>query len=864
MPREGNSESSPESDMARSRTTLPLIAPSTAPAEPVGPRVSASVPDHSVTSLPPLGVPVFVIGDVSVDWLEANWCDSRAGKHDFPVWRSQPQVTLLAMLSGAWLLENMLLELAGPEGGIDNPHRYYCYSRPSPTPGEWEPKRRTADSNQYLHTVTELTHYPRGEDIGQGDLCGWSGLTCPSPSLCRRGTEAGRQEGYVYRVNGAAKYYGPQNGNGSSDPGVTCLRQRRAGETEAESRRMAGTERQYSNESWSSPRLVVIFDGDYGFRDDSKRWVSLLPCESEKAKHIHVVVFLRRRLLPTKYDKPQPEVGQTNLWETLAGYYSDRTTVVVSAESLREEEVDLSKSLSWEKTTLDFLSELGRENSVLGALAKVRHLVVRFGVSGAIHHRSKGGTATESLIRLHYDPRYVEGEYRETAQNGHMTGLTAVLTASVARSIADGLVEHGTAARHDTPSEWVDRGIRLGLANARILFCRGFGSTHQQVLRLETEDKWNGRFLSPKAVLESNSVWPPSAPLAVRDVPFDPSNSQFSLLGSARPDDITRIAERIVREGMEKALDWAARTFGLHIPVARFGDYWVVDRQEIESFRSIRNLLQGHRDKQTPLPLSIAVFGPPGSGKSFGVKEIVKGLGNTEDVEFLTYNLAQFATPDDLSLALLPVRDVALGDKLAVVFIDEFDSKLGSVELGWLKYFLPIMQDGEFKHHDKALKIGNPVLVFAGGTSYTYEGFYPGGDEAVTPERRAQKVPDFVSRLRGHVNIRGADKSDAGDDRGYVIRRAVFLRSILWRKYRRLFSTSKESTARLEVSDTVLRALLAVPKYKHGSRSLEAILDMSRLAGASQFDASMLPPNDQLEMHVDAQEFVELLRRRPV
>jgi RyR domain len=59
----------------------------------------------------------------------------------------------------------------------------------------------------------------------------------------------------------------------------------------------------------------------------------------------------------------------------------------------------------------------------------------------------------------------------------------------------------------------------------------------------------------------------------------------------------------------------------------------------------------------------------------------------------------------------------------------------------------------------------------------------------------------------------------------------------------------------------VLHAFLTVPHFVHGSRSIEAILDMCRLTQQRRFTASCLPTPDQLAEHVsDVDDFMDRVR----
>ena len=162
------------------------------------------------------------------------------------------------------------------------------------------------------------------------------------------------------------------------------------------------------------------------------------------------------------------------------------------------------------------------------------------------------------------------------------------------------------------------------------------------------------------------------------------------------------------------------------------------------------------------------------------------------------------------------------------------------------------MQDGEFLDQGAIHPLGRAIFVFAGGTAHSYEKFVPNersenGTEAETWKQFVKaKGPDFISRLRGVLNIPGIDFDPSTPCAASALRRAGILRFQLKEKARHLFDTNET----LQIDEGVLRAFLKVRRFHHGIRSLEAILDMSQLGGSARFDAGSLPHPRQLELHV--------------
>jgi len=567
--------------------------------------------------------------------------------------------------------------------------------------------------------------------------------------------------------------------------------------------------------------IIVLDDANLGFRDHPELWSELLK-EGKKEPWILL-----------KMSRP---IAQGPLFEYLHKKWAERLIVVMGVNDLRRTEVQISRALSWERTAQDLVWELVH-NPHVNALSDCAHVIVSFTTTGALLLTGKKG-------KLFFDPQVAEGMWTQDYPGG-MVGYNSCLIAGIVRQLVLSLDNYDIHA-----------GVQSGLAAMRKLHQEGYGDRTSKSANVQ---------LSFPVKMIANELMKDSKSFAVADVqdpvqflkqiPADKlSHSEkkfWTILQDKYSNSFEQIARNIVIEGPESVLR--------DVPLGKFGHLLTVDRHEIESFRDISALVgeycsQSHQKR----PLSIAVFGAPGSGKSFGITEIAKSLF-PDLIQKIEFNLSQLKDVEALHDALHQVRDIGLSGKIPLVFWDEFDSSLENQAYGWLRHFLAPMQDGCFQQGQITHPIGPAIFIFAGGTSEKIETF---GQNVNEDKFREIKGPDFVSRLKGFINILGPNPvgDNIAADPHYVIRRAILLRSILSRACPS-FMEKKDGKEILNIDSGVLFAFLTIGKYKHGARSMETILTMSQLSGKNRLERSCLPPEAQLNLHVNGLEFQSLVQQ---
>jgi hypothetical protein len=565
--------------------------------------------------------------------------------------------------------------------------------------------------------------------------------------------------------------------------------------------------------------LVVIADTSLGFRTDPRYWPEGI---ERPAKGPSPWILL----------KMGAAVAQGPLWNKLIENHADRLIVIITLNELRDSGVAISRELSWEKTATDLINVLERRPEAR-ALTKCANVIVSFMTGGAILLSRDQKDRTGSKLpkcRAIFDPSAIENSWVESYEGG-MAGFATCLTAAVAREL---ILE---------PTEPdLEQSICRGIAAGRALHVDGYDYT--------SKGSDPAKLQLPVARIAAKLA--SYTPGVFSAATIDHATEGWSILESVSREQ--PLAELVARNG---------KKIFTNVPYASFGDYLTVDRGEIEGFRSIRNLIREYDAQSVTRPLSIAVFGPPGSGKSFGVKAVAKAALPNGRIEVLSFNISQMQSPGELSEALHQVRDAGLRGKLPFACWDEFDADLGSAPLGWLRYFLAPMQDGEFNVAQVAHPIGKAIFVFAGGTRTSFAKFghseKEADEEAYSRIFRQAKGPDFVSRLKGYVDIVGPDPrgADIASDPWFGLRRAILLRSMLEYNRPALF----DEHGRLNIDTGVLRAFLDVKKFSHGARSIESIIWMSTLHGKSTYDRSDLPAREQLSAHVDAKEFLDIVEK---
>jgi hypothetical protein len=331
----------------------------------------------------------------------------------------------------------------------------------------------------------------------------------------------------------------------------------------------------------SSADILILDDAGFTFRNSPACW--MLPADPTKGP----------RWIILKMSRP---VCRGGLWQALQPFL-DRLIVVVSAAELRHESAAINMGLSWERTIEDVATAIDSD-PILTRLRDCRHLIVNFSADGALwvenSRKPIANSNTCARAELIYDAGSIEGQWSEQSQGevfGYMSCMVAALTAA--------LVRH---QRHDTQSGADESAIHAATFAPDFSSAIGSGLAAMRNLRLLGHGEVNATHPTGYPVARLAEVLGTTARDFSRcGVPW--GHLMDRICGSHRPWSIA-VQSQLTSEtglvpvplsGLAYQVVQRGRRMLSHLPHAKFGNLFSIDRDEIETLRTLRRLMQTYK-----------------------------------------------------------------------------------------------------------------------------------------------------------------------------------------------------------------------------------------------------------------------------
>jgi ATPase family associated with various cellular activities (AAA) len=200
-----------------------------------------------------------------------------------------------------------------------------------------------------------------------------------------------------------------------------------------------------------------------------------------------------------------------------------------------------------------------------------------------------------------------------------------------------------------------------------------------------------------------------------------------------------------------------------------FGKYVTRNAGFVKYVEGVRDQIIGYIGRPSvKRPLNILLAAPPGTGKSFLIKQLIEWIdfkARKLDVSFEESNIASFENASELYGLFQRVQSVNLEGKVPVVFFDEVDTEIGGNKL-FAKFLAP-MWDGTFYVGKERFFLGRSIFFFAGSTlshedisaeilkdhnkdePLTYDEYFVAWKSKFDERNKMQgdKLPDFLDRI---------------------------------------------------------------------------------------------------------------------
>jgi CheY-like chemotaxis protein len=300
-------------------------------------------------------------------------------------------------------------------------------------------------------------------------------------------------------------------------------------------------------------------------------------------------------------------------------------------------------------------------------------------------------------------------------------------------------------------------------------------------------------------------------------------------LESLGENDILQLAYSIVEKGISAGL--AGYSY------LSAGGHSFLDPIQIRAASSLHQSIRKYAAMQSSTkPLSLAVFGMPGSFKCWTIRQIIES-SSTIQPRFFEFNLSQFDSQVQLHSAFLSLS-VTPENELGVAIFDEFDSTRNGERLGWLKSFLSAMQDGVFVSDLDKIIVRRCLLVFV-SHHFSF-------NEFCNIDVQGAKLQDFNSRLTGYLELSDLNATDKSGT-SVTLQRAI--------AFRQQFEREKALAAsdQLDIDHQLLRDLLQSKSYQYGVRSIASIVKSLSKNTDGRITHKDLPSASMLQLHLHSE-----------
>ena len=256
-------------------------------------------------------------------------------------------------------------------------------------------------------------------------------------------------------------------------------------------------------------------------------------------------------------------------------------------------------------------------------------------------------------------------------------------------------------------------------------------------------------------------------------------------------------------------------------------------------------------------PFNILLIAPPGSGKSFLVKQLAAEMPEEENVIFEEYQVGTFYSTENLYDILRRIQSLNLEDKVPMVFLDEIDTQSDSQYI--YQYLLAPMYDGKFYKGGIYSNLGKAILVFAISKTadiYATENLshdieyrtwfeqVENNIENIKETTDIQKYGDFLDRIDRNIFFPNSELNFIRSSRNTE---AIYISIKLIEKH---FDTT--TIIEFNALSTIATMLLV----NETRRKAEQAVFLSETPGATVFRYSYLPQRirDQFDQLVDMDE----------